>query len=507
MAIVLANIGTSDIQKDSARIKETERLNAINLMHEDLQDQTNVFQPKFPILWSIDKFLRSKKEELECLILFYTEQKGLDFRSSDTHKDFESIRLSIAQQKLFESHNPMLLGYPIHKAPYSYDQMFLYYRQVMKQVLHQLTEQNVNSNQPFYVSVTGGTPACNFGLFHAVNAEIELRHNKHFIYSPRPARDGDPQPPAVEIEVDTYLSVDELLYNFRELFEGHHYGQIKKLLESFKLLQEKDVTEVHFLDALLLRKNLQYDKAVQKLNRITNADFKKEAFFNKCFVDTQNLMNGIKLNEKQVQEKLRKPEIRRLLEEQYWKLENYYALEQYNDWVTMFMSLYENMLRLKAIDGIGTAPNEHSSDQLREAIRSWATIHGVDSLRTDDFICGKRRYPTRHTYEKIVSALEPDSLLGENSPLAHKLDHIYEERNKLIHRFGGLTKEMITDTFSPANWKNELKGLLHKEFHCQLKENPLTEIHDGFLHWLRHRLHQRVMSREMYREQGGEKIQ
>ncbi|XOK62489.1 hypothetical protein ACJ7K1_04955 [Paenibacillus elgii] len=506
MAIVLANIGTSDIQKDSARIKETERLNAINLMHEDLQEQTNVFQPKFPILWSIDKFLRYKNEELECLILFYTEQKGLDFRSSDTRKDFESIRLSIAQQKLFESHNPMLLGYPIHKAPYSYDQMFFYYRQVMKQIMHQLTEHKVNSNQSFYVSVTGGTPACNFGLFHAVNAAIELRRNKHFIYSPRPARDEDPQPPAVEIEVDTYLSVDELLYNFRELFEGHHYGQIKKMLESFKLLQEKDATEVHFLDALLLRKNLQYDQAVQKLNRITNHDFKGEAFFKKCFVDTQNLMNGIKLNGQQVQEKLRKPEIKRLLEEQYWKLENYYALEQYNDWVTIFMSLYENMLRLKAMDGIGTAPNEHHSGQLREAIRSWATIQGYESVLSDKFVKGQDDFPTRSTHQKIVSALEPDSLLGENSPLAVKLNRIYKKRNELVHSFRGLTKETITDKFSLANWQTELKGLLHKEFHCQLKENPLTEIHDGFLHWLRHRLHQRVMSHGMYREQEGEKV-
>ncbi|SCW56165.1 hypothetical protein SAMN04487970_101595 [Paenibacillus tianmuensis] len=507
MAIVLANIGTSDVQRDGSRIPEEERLNAFNFMNEDLLGQTNVFQPEFPIMRSIEKLLSSKEEYLEYLILFYTEQEGLDFRSSDTYKDFEFIRLAIAQQKLFESHNPILLGYPIHKAPYSYDRMFFHYRQAMEQIMRQLTEKHVNLNQPFYVSVAGGTPACNFGLLHAVNATRELPRNKQFIYSPRPARKEDPQPPAVEIEVDAYLSVDELLYNFRELFEGHHYGQIKKLLESFKLLQEKDVTEVHFLDALLLRKNLQYDKAVQKLNRITNADFKKEAFFNKCFVDTQSLMNGIKINEEQVQEKLHKPEIKRLLEEQYWKLENYYALEQYNDWVTMFMNLYENMLRLKAIDGIGTAPNEHSSGQLREAIRSWATIHGVDSLRTDDFICGKRRYPTRHTYEKIVSALEPDSLLGKNSPLACKLDHIYEERNNLIHRFGGLTKEVIKDTFSLANWQTELKGLLHKEFHCQLKENPLTEIHDGFLHWLRHRLHQRVMSREMYREQGGEKMQ
>lgn len=496
MAIVLANIGTSDIQREGSRIPEEERLNTINLIHEDLLEQTNVFQPQFPILWSIDKFLRSKNEKLECLILFYTEQEGLDFRSSDTRMDFEIIHLTIAQQKLFESHNPMLLGYPIHKAPYSYDRMFFHYRQAMEQIMRQLTEHNVNLNQSFYVSVAGGTPACNFGLLHAVNATRELPRNKQFIYSPRPARKGDPQPPAVEIEVDAYLSVDELLYNFRELFEGHHYGQIKKLLENFKLLQEKDTTEVHFLDALLLRKNLQYDEAVQKLNRITNLDFKKEAFFKKCFVDTQKLMDGIKINERQVPEKIRKPEIKRLLEEQYWKLENYYALEQYNDWVTIFMSFYENMLRLKAIDGMGTAPNEYHSGQLREAIRSWAAIHGVNSLQTDDFICGKR-YPTRHTYEKIVSALEPDSLLGENSPLARKLDQIYEERNKLIHRFGGLTKEMITDIFKPTNWQTELKGLLHKEFHCQLNNNPLTEIHDGFLQWLRHQFHQRVISHGM----------
>ncbi|WP_088831196.1 hypothetical protein [Paenibacillus tyrfis] len=505
MAIVLANIGTSDIQRDGSRIPEEERLNAINLMHEDLQEQTNVFQPKFPILWSIDKFLRSKNEKLECLILFYTEQEGLDFRSSDTCMDFEIIRLSITQQKLFESHNPMLLGYPIHKAPYSYDRMFFHYRQAMEQILRQLTEHNVDLNQSFYVSVAGGTPACNFGLLHAVNATRELPRNKQFIYSPRPARKGDPQPPAVEIEVDAYLSVDELLYNFRELFEGHHYGQIKKLLESFKLLQEKDETEVHFLDALLLRKNLQYDEAVQKLNRITNHDFKEEAFFKKCFVDTQNLMNGIKLNGQRVQEKLRKPEIKRLLEEQYWKLENYYALEQYNDWVTIFMSLYENMLRLKAMDGVGTAPNEHNPGQLREAIRSWATIHGFESVLSDKFVKGEQDFPTRSTHQKMVSALEPDSLLDENSPLAVKLNRIYKERNELVHRFGGLTKETITDTFSPANWQTELKGLLHKEFHCQLKENPLTEVHDGFLHWLRHRLHQRVMSHGMYREQEGEK--
>ncbi|WP_010501815.1 hypothetical protein [Paenibacillus elgii] len=493
MAVVLANIGTSDIQKDKARIQETERSNAINLMHEDLQEQTNVFQPKFPILYSIDQLLKSKEEDLECLILFYTRQEGLDFRSSDTHKDFENISLSITQQKLFQGHTPLLLGYPIHKAPFSYDHMFFYYRQVLKQILHQLTERDINLNQKFYVSVTGGTPACNFGLFHAVNALTELRNDKQFIYSPRPARDEDPQPPAVEIEVDAYLSVDELLHNFRELFEGHHYGQIKKLLENFKLLQEKDAAEVYFLDALLLRKNLQYDQAVQMLNRIKNIEFREEVFFKKCFSDTQKLMNGIKINERQVPEKLRKPEIKRLLEEQYWKLENYYALEQYNDWVTIFMSFYENMLRLKAIDGMGTAPNEHHSGQLREAIRSWATIRGVDSLQTDDFICGKR-YPTRRTYEKIVSALEPDSLLGENSPLARKLDHIYEERNKLIHRFGGLTEEMIKDIFKPTNWQTELKGLLHKEFHCQLNNNPLIEIHDGFLQWLRYRLHQRVIS-------------
>lgn len=494
MALVLANIGESDVQTGGGRLSCKERRDH-RMILEDMLEETNLFNRTYPIMESIEKYLIQKKEQIDYLVLFYTEQKEKGFQYSDTNINFEIIKTAIEKKELFSQWKPRVIGYCIREQPYSYDRMYHHYRDLIIDLEDTLYQLGIDEGHSLYVSVTAGTPACTFSLIHSVYDWKEYRNKKTFLYSPRPS-EGEKQPPAREIQVDTFLSVNEILNNFKELFDGHHYGQIKSLLNNLNLISNAKQDVLDFLDALLLRKNQQYQSSVQKLNSISNQEMRKQRFFKDALNQVRILAKGKANFDKKQSNWLTSTELKYLLEEQYWKIENYYELEQYNEWATVLMTYYEILLKLKTITLLGSdriLPDSKYEESLRKKIIEKVDIEKYPSLKFDDFIRGNNKKVYRFTYQKIIEALDSKTQLRESSAWVKKLNVIYEKRNKLIHSFGGLDKDFIQKTFAPQQWNSTLKQILKNEFNLNISNYALYDIHEAFIEWIKQKLHKTLL--------------
>ncbi|UOF92513.1 hypothetical protein LSG31_10345 [Fodinisporobacter ferrooxydans] len=492
MAIVLMNIGNSDIQPERKRLTEKERRDSLSVVLEDLKSETQVLDdPQFPILSSVEKYLLNKGEKLSFLVLFYTRQQSESFGNSDTYLDFEIIQLAIAKKKLFLNESARVIGIPIQEVPYSYDHMLIHYRKAINLLEEQFNFEGTDFGQTLFISMTGGTPACNFGLLHAIHEWKKFRTNKKFIYSPRPAKDEE-QPPAIDIQVNTYLSLKEVLRNLNELFEGNHYGQVKTLLKNLSVVDFNHEDVFLFLDALLMRRNQQYQRSIETLNKIRNTDFRDTLFFKSFFNQVRELIQGISIHETIDSKWLKDISFKKLLEEQYWKLVNYYHLEEYNEWTTLLMTFYENLLKIKVITLLG--PQKFNKGNFSVTLRNEYTSLLKDSsdnlIHQDNFLSNNSRYPNRRTYQNLISVVDPLSLLREpeSSFWVSQLEKIHKKRNELIHEFGGLNREMIEQVFLPKKWDQVLKKVLVDEFYLNIDLNPLTPIHSGFLDWIENKL-------------------
>lgn len=483
--MVLLNIGKSDIQFDQ-RMKDEEWENDLNIILDYLNEGNFDHDAiKFPILESINKLLVSKEDVPETVVMFYTEQKDKAFSKSDTNVAFEILKKCVENGFVFDGCQPKVIGYSIQEAPFSYDVMLYDYRNMIESLMVNL--QNLKSN--VYISLTGGTPACNFALLHAIHGRKELRDLRRFIYSPRPGK-GAPQPPAEEINVDTYLSGKEILNTIDELVTKQHYGQAKTLFNNLRLLGNHREAISIFMDSLLLRRNQLYQRAIEKLNLIPKQSLLSEQpYVSEMWSQIQRLAQGYKNAITYKKELLRSREVKDLYVEHYWNLERLFNLEQYNEWITGLITYHDNLLKLKTLKVLKETFDE---DQLSNSVLKKAMGHveakkGFSVFGNEDFYCGRNRYPHRKTYQLFIKVLDSDSDLGENSDWVKSVESLNQTRNDIIHSFGGLQKSDIEDSFKNNDWRKALRRILMTEFNIHIKDNPLENIHNAFISWI-HRL-------------------
>jgi hypothetical protein len=455
----------------------------------------NIDNINFPIIESIHKLLESKNDTPEAYVMFYTQQNDHSFSKTDTLPAFKVIKKCIENGLFFDGHCPKVIGYPITNMPYSYDAMLDFYQEKIKRLLNDLEIDKKQSLPQFYISVTGGTPACNFALIHAVHGHKELRDLKHFIYSPRPTT-GQPQPQAEEINVDTFLSEREVLITVEELINHYHYGQAKMLVYNLGLLGDNQRHILIFLDCLLLRRNQLYQRTIEKLNLIPkDSEITHQRFIAEMMFETQSLANGSKFIKSNNNRNINHRDVKKLLVEQYWKLVSLYQMEQYNEWVTQLITFNENLLKLKTM---GLLLDEfHVEEYSDENFR--AVLNKVQneelSFINDPFYKGKNKYPHKKTYQLFIKHLNPDSYLASGSEWVQNIEKLNGTRNEIVHSLGGLQKEDIEKCFPKAKWDITLKTILTAEFHIHLSENPLANIHKEFISWL-YRNHNLILIRK-----------
>ncbi|MBA4602058.1 hypothetical protein H2C83_06950 [Thermoactinomyces sp. AMNI-1] len=387
---------------------------------------------------------------------------------------------------MFDSYKPIVIGMQICDLPHSYDSMYTYYQKVIKGLPGQLAQHGLVSDEPVYVSLAGGTPACNVGLLHAMHQSTDFRSTKTFIYSPRPAK-GELQPPAVPVRIDTYLTANELVKNLDELLTGYHYGQVKDLISKLNLPIHEFLKDIlTFLDVLLLRRNTRYAEALTKLKTIGHSELKNTAFFQECLGQINKLDKGIQAHDDRQFGWTSCSEFRQVLHEHYWKLVTLYQLEEYNEWAIGMMTFYENLLRIKATHLLGFDRKQPSLTPEEEKVQFHKKLCDLNNRSFN----GKREYPIkRGEYQRIISDSAPKSMLCKRHSWVRKLEKIYKQRNNVVHQFGGLTKSDIENVFGESdNWKKLLRQALNREFQIQINENPLDLIHKQLLEWIHKRL-------------------
>lgn len=224
MAIaVLINLGNRDLRVDGKVLaKEAYRVQCEQILGEWRQEQRSYRgRLRAPIVETVLDYVMAGSGQVPGIFLFATNQADERHRQSDTIACAEVIQHYLnSEWKQSKRINERLYVKVVEltRSPAHYDEMYTNYGEKIEELKAKLV-----GYESCYVSATGGTPACGFGL---LTQSIRLLGARCYpLYVPEGSRKAEP------LNITDQLLRDERLAKAREMISGSMFRPAARLLE------------------------------------------------------------------------------------------------------------------------------------------------------------------------------------------------------------------------------------------------------------------------------------
>lgn len=272
-------------------------------------------------------------EPLDVLIAFVTDQPTSVGEVIWRRDTIETGRLI---KYLFENNIGKFAGKVKHvelklikNRPDLYDEMIYIYPSLLEELVQ--SEGLRDAENEVFISLTGGTPACNIALLYSSINAMSVPGYKRYLYTSE--SDGKAQ----FLQAQTVIGRVEILKFIERLINRWDYDGVLKLLDS-SIKSDKHL--INMLKALESRLNFRFEDIESDIHKSLRS-FEGNIFcvFND---EAQSLIDAINTvdNREPTQ-----PEL--LFNELYWNLYTRFSKGNYVDFISRFYGLDEGMLRLE----------------------------------------------------------------------------------------------------------------------------------------------------------------
>ena len=378
MAVLFLNIGNSDLMPRRSRIKDG---NEVKWCEDHLREWESAGVGdgkhgiavangiKMPLIEPVLRKLNARDQQIDLLVMFVTRQQGVSQRLSDkdTYCTGELIEKLIKSGLLMlecttaEGGSQVIPWGDLIKEirletishqPHHIDEMHAYYSTNL-QVIHDQMEQAIGEAMyPVYVSLAGGTPAMNLGLFYAA---LNLKGNSgriHYLYTEEPSSEEDDTPEATMLTIGKVILQDDAKKVATRLLNNYDYSGLVTVMDDLGL----DVPGLKdIVRGMKYRVDFAFDQAVGAFTDVgrTGASADTRRLANDLRTECQILNEGLELYQSAKSPWTSSIELRTLIAELYWGLSIRLSTRRWHDILTRLVSLLERCLKIKAVEVVG----------------------------------------------------------------------------------------------------------------------------------------------------------
>lgn len=336
MKILIANIGNRDM-KIRGKEKISERLAAQEVL--DFADDPELLREysaeiSFPLL---EPLLEECGTPIDYLLAFVTDQHP----SAGAMYEKDTILTGHAIKTLFEKnigrfaekikHVELVV---VDESPVDLDSLMKLYPTKLEKLgeADDLTE-NQSSNEIF-ISITGGTPACNIALLYSTINSLAIPGFKNYLY----VTEGTDR--AQRLQAQTMIGRVEMIKFIERLLQQWDYNGISKLLDS-AFVQNKHLSNM--VEALELRVNFHFSRIDTPLQRSLNyIEGSHREIFQDLFDETKAVNEAI---DSFSSDTPKHPEVP--LNELFWNMAMKYEVGDYIDFIGRFYRFSEALMQLE----------------------------------------------------------------------------------------------------------------------------------------------------------------
>lgn len=449
MRLLIANLGNSDVYVKGRKLT-SQREEAKKLLQDfiDVDDDPKLVAEvvrdiDFPLL---EAAIEKIGGPIDLLIAFVTDQPTSVGESIWLRDTIEVGRLvkylyenNIGKFAQKVKHVELKL---LQRRPNLYDDMMHIYPAMLKDL--ELIEGLEDANNEVFISLTGGTPACNMALLYSSINSISVPGYKRYLYTSE--SDGK----AEFMQAQTMIGRVEVLKFIERLISRWDYDGVLKLLDS-SIKHDKHL--INMLRALESRMNFRFEDIDTNLRKSLYT-FEGNIFM-ELMKETECIISAINTVDTSTPVH---PEL--LFNELYWNMHIRYTIGNYVDFISRFYRLNEGMLRLEVC-----RINNCSVQELKQLV----------DIKTNK--------PTRHCLHKNILRNKE----GANPDLVNWMNkdkEIIALRNGTIHYMKGLSKRSIEKKWG-GDILADTRRMLERYFRMELK-NPF----DKYNEWVKKYCHQ-----------------
>ena len=484
---LLANIGTSDLMFDGEYFRSNQREKAKEIL-EGLEEAFDLYRSELslpilePVLYDIHK--------IDLLVLFATDQHQGKveerFWQQDTIISAKVMKELIKKDPVFKEKVKKVEVIAITESPNIYDQMFKNYQVLFKEDFRRILRENSITIDDAYVSLTGGTPACNLALLLTSLHENRLGFCQ-FLYTSESCPDDKK---VKYLGLHKALQKQDLLQMTENYLNLYNYDALYQFIDRFMGHERKLLA---MIKALHYRKNFQFEEAKTEISRLlqTLEGYQRKVFRN-LKSELDSVERGIKALQEHNSKKISNDE-KSTIRELFWNATICYKTGNYIDFLGRFFRLQESLLRL-----VVECKLQESTSK-----KNWNTfVHKVESnSQLKDHLSANRVYrshqklsQTRYTYYCIARYfLNEDDLFLKWVEKGGVSD--YGRDNKLVnlrnrcilgHDFEGISREEINALWG-GDTLSDTETMLKDYFGIDMADIGIEEQHNWIISTVRNK--------------------
>lgn len=475
--VLLTNIGTSDLKFEGDFLGMEQRAKAEEIL-EGLQEDFELYRSEleFPILEPIIDELK----KIDLLILFATDQhQGITeerFWKRDTINVAKVIKTVFEKDPDFQSKLYNVEIVPVINSPNDYDQMFREYQEFFKdQVAKVLRRAGLKNPDESFISITGGTPACNLALMYAGMHDNSLGF-KQFVYR----SESEKEKPVKLLELGKAIQRQRIVQLADHFLRLYNYEGLAEFVRGFS---RNDNQLQLFLTALNYRKNFRFQEALNLLNEILKkAEGETRRVFRVVKEEIKMVQAGINQLNKDFSGDRFTPEVRAVLAELFWNAKICYDTGDYVGFLGRFFRLQESLLRLAVESKLGISTAKWNREKLMRKIQVDETLLKYLKENKVDLNRELNRYMCYHLVSYFLDEEDRFVKWLEKGGVGATGEKLVDLRNRCIlgHEFEGVNEEIIKKRWQ-GNILKETENLLKDYFGVISRPDSIEAAHEWVL--------------------------
>lgn len=449
---VLINLGSRDLRVDGSILEKQAYRAQCERILDELKQRGTDYRGRIaaPMVETVLDYVLSETGQVPAIFLFVTNQADERYRQSDTIASAEVIKHYLNNEwKQSKGVNEKMYVriVELSRSPAHYDEMYTNYGERIEELKPKLL-----SYERCYVSATGGTPACGFGI---LTQSIRLLGRLTYpLYVPEGSHKAEP------LSITDQLLRDDRLAKAREMIGAGMFGAAARLLEEARA--GRDVVAV----AMYAEHRLNFDFARAEGSLWGVWDVLDSRGLLRKLID--DLPSSSRDN-------------RAVLRDIFFSAQVLWEMERYSEFLSRAVRFVEASCRQIVSDYLGLAiqvnPQESRQqfDCCRRANRYLQDY--IDKQTVDNQQLDCRRWPDIPVMLVVVDFLAGDGRKSDGSKIETggidlravldgllRLDLLRGMRNKWVHASRGISAGDILDEYDTArdnsNPLDEIRGVV-----------------------------------------------